>query len=49
MSVPGQGIGLAIVDELVEGVYGGTLEVDKSALGGASIVIVFEDHKSGNE
>ena len=43
-SVPGQGIGLAIVDELVERVYGGTFNVDKSPLGGASIVIVFEDH-----
>jgi two-component system sensor histidine kinase PhoQ len=44
VSVPGQGIGLAIVDELVARVYGGTFNVDKSPLGGASIVIVFEDH-----
>jgi len=43
-SVPGQGIGLAIVDELVAGVYGGTLDVGTSALGGAAIVIVFDDH-----
>jgi two-component system sensor histidine kinase PhoQ len=43
VSVPGQGIGLAIVDELVTEVYGGRLEVVESALGGASIRIVLED------
>lgn len=36
-TVPGQGIGLAIVDELVRRVYGGSMEVDRSDLGGARI------------
>lgn len=36
-TVPGQGIGLAIVDELVSGVYGGSMDVDRSDLGGALI------------
>ncbi|HEY5701572.1 MAG TPA: ATP-binding protein, partial [Gammaproteobacteria bacterium] len=36
-TVPGQGIGLAIVDELVSGVYGGSLDVDRSPFGGARI------------
>ena len=36
----GQGIGLAIVIEIVER-YGGTIEVGESLLGGASITIAF--------
>lgn len=42
-TVPGQGIGLAIVDELVSGVYGGSMEVDRSDLGGARIRIVIRN------
>lgn len=42
-AVPGQGIGLAIVDELVSGVYGGSMEVDRSDLGGARIRIVIRN------
>ncbi len=42
VSVPGQGIGLAIVDELVTEVYGGRLEAVESSLGGAGIKIVLE-------
>jgi two-component system, OmpR family, sensor histidine kinase PhoQ len=38
--VSGQGIGLSVVRELVE-VYGGTAEIDQSALGGARITIRF--------
>lgn len=33
--VPGQGIGLAVVAELVRGTYGGTVQVERGALGGA--------------
>lgn len=43
VSVPGQGIGLAIVDELVTKVYGGTLQASESTLGGAGVRIVLED------
>ena len=35
-SVPGQGIGLAVVRETVE-LYRGTLDVSRSALGGAEL------------
>jgi len=37
-SHPGQGIGLAVVNELV-GAYGGKVEVEQSALGGAAVVV----------
>lgn len=43
VSVPGHGIGLAIVDELVTEVYGGRLEAFESGLGGAGLRIVLED------
>lgn len=36
--VPGQGIGLAVVDEIV-GLYGGTLAIGRGALGGAAIEV----------
>lgn len=36
--MPGQGIGLAVVQDIVE-VYGGTLEIDRSPLGGARLQI----------
>ncbi|TFG86808.1 MAG: HAMP domain-containing protein [Chromatiales bacterium] len=36
--VPGQGIGLAVVREIV-GLYGGTLRIGRAALGGAEITI----------
>jgi two-component system sensor histidine kinase PhoQ len=45
VSVPGQGIGLAIVDELVTQVYGGRLETFQSALGGAGLKIVLKDEQ----
>ncbi len=45
VSVPGQGMGLAIVDELVSEVYGGRLEAVESALGGAGLRIVLEDEQ----
>ncbi len=45
VSVPGQGIGLAIVDELVTEVYGGRLEAFESALGGAGLKIVLDDEQ----
>jgi two-component system sensor histidine kinase PhoQ len=35
--VPGQGIGLAIVREMVEEVYGGSIEIGDSELGGALV------------
>lgn len=35
--VPGQGIGLAVVREMVEEVYGGSIEIDASDLGGALV------------
>lgn len=35
--VPGQGIGLAVVRDIVENVYGGSLEISTSSLGGARI------------
>jgi two-component system sensor histidine kinase PhoQ len=35
--VPGQGIGLAVVRDIVENVYGGSLEISTSPLGGARI------------
>jgi hypothetical protein len=44
VSVPGRGIWLAIVDELVDRAYGATFNVDQSPLDGDSIVIVLEDH-----
>lgn len=43
VSVPGQGIGLAIVDELVTRVYEGSVETFKSGLGGAGLRIVLKD------
>ncbi|MEO8225747.1 MAG: ATP-binding protein, partial [Gammaproteobacteria bacterium] len=36
--VPGQGIGLAVVREIV-GLYGGTLRLGRSSLGGAEITV----------
>ncbi len=45
VSVPGQGIGLAIVDELVSEVYGGGLEAVASSLGGAGIKIALEQEQ----
>jgi two-component system sensor histidine kinase PhoQ len=36
--VPGQGIGLAVVDEIV-GLYGGTLAIGRGGLGGAAIEV----------
>lgn len=41
----GQGIGLAVVTDIVSS-YGGEIEVSRSALGGASIRIVFEPFES---
>ncbi len=41
--VPGHGIGLAVVRELVE-LYGGKLRIDQSALGGAAFIISFPPH-----
>jgi two-component system sensor histidine kinase PhoQ len=38
--VPGQGIGLALVRELVEQAYGGSLTFDDSPLGGARVRVV---------
>jgi signal transduction histidine kinase len=38
--VPGQGIGLAVVREMVEEAYGGTLELSETALGGARVQVV---------
>lgn len=38
-SVPGHGIGLAVVTHLVDEVYGGTLEIDRGALGGARVTV----------
>ena len=35
--IPGQGIGLAVVREMVEDGYGGRLEVSASELGGACV------------
>jgi two-component system sensor histidine kinase PhoQ len=45
VSVPGQGIGLAIVDELVTRVYEGSLETFQSTLGGAGLRIVLRDEQ----
>jgi two-component system sensor histidine kinase PhoQ len=39
-SKPGQGIGLAVADELIR-LYGGTLEIGRSGLGGADMMIRF--------
>ena len=36
--IPGQGIGLAVVQEIV-GLYGGTVRVGRSSLGGAEVVV----------
>jgi signal transduction histidine kinase len=36
--VPGQGIGLAVVREIV-GLYGGTVRIGRAALGGAEITV----------
>lgn len=38
-ATPGHGIGLAVVRELVEEVYRGRLEIDRSALGGARVAV----------
>jgi len=38
--VSGQGLGLAIVNEIVAA-YGGTISIDKSSLGGAAVVVQF--------
>ena len=38
-SVPGHGIGLAVVRDLVDEVYGGTLEIDRGHLGGARVTV----------
>jgi two-component system sensor histidine kinase PhoQ len=38
--IPGQGIGLALVRELVEHAYGGSLTLDDSQLGGARVRVV---------
>ncbi|MGH8589198.1 MAG: ATP-binding protein [Gammaproteobacteria bacterium] len=35
--IGGHGIGLAVVREIVEGVYGGRLELGRGALGGALV------------
>jgi two-component system sensor histidine kinase PhoQ len=37
----GQGIGLSVVNELVE-LYGGTISINNSSLGGAQITIRFD-------
>ena len=38
--LPGQGIGLAVVRETVEQIYGGSVEIDVGALGGTRVRIV---------
>jgi two-component system sensor histidine kinase PhoQ len=38
--VPGQGIGLTLVREMVEKAYGGSLTLEKSPLGGARVRII---------
>ncbi len=38
-ATPGHGIGLAVVRELVEEVYRGRLEIDRSVLGGARVTV----------
>jgi len=39
--VPGQGIGLTLVREMVENAYGGSLSLDDSPLGGARVRVVY--------
>lgn len=39
---PGHGIGLAVVRDMVEDVYQGTLEIDRGPLGGARVRVRFE-------
>ncbi|HEY8521340.1 MAG TPA: ATP-binding protein [Gammaproteobacteria bacterium] len=39
-SVPGHGIGLAVVRDIVE-LYGGTLAIERSVLGGAAVLVEF--------
>ncbi len=40
--VPGHGIGLAIVRDLVDA-YGGELRFERSALGGAAAIVIFPE------
>lgn len=44
--VPGQGIGLAVVVEIVA-LYGGTLRIGASALGGASVTVLLPRRREG--
>ncbi len=44
--VPGQGIGLAVVREIV-GLYGGTLRIGRSSLGGAGITVSLPSLQKG--
>ena len=40
----GQGIGLAVAREIVEDLYRGRLTIDKSEMGGARVVLRFDDN-----
>ncbi len=44
-SVPGSGLGLSIVDELVRA-YGGSLMFSRSAMGGLKVSAVLPAHKA---